>query len=685
MQTAEPGRLQGRIQLEQRVEHEEALGHPRMRNRESGLVDNPVAVEQDVHVDRPWPETRPVACPAQVALEVEQDLHQLARFQLGLHEDCAVEEAGLGLVPDRRRLTQRGHAYNRDPVVRAEALDRDPDRLLPVAEVGAEADIDIRHTPAMVAGMGRLGVFLGLLALLAPIPALAAPTAHVPTNRELEALGEYGHTMLGLRADDRAESTLVANGATVVDPELHIWRLSSQAARRLIPALRRSGVLRFAEPDRPLALTSHLPGLDPLAAPEIGWHLYRIGADRVEPPGPGVPLTVLDSGLDLNHMEFKARVPKPVELNRQEVELGEEYHGTIVASTAAAPADGQGGIGVYPQAVLRVFDLYYLSEANIVQGIRRAVATGPGVINLSLGGDEPSRGMYEAIVKAFARGSIVVAAAGNERGRGDPPIYPAGFPHVLTVGSTDVNDRPSDFSSTGPGVDLVAPGESIPWQDPTDPAVSNTVNGTSFSAPQVAAATAWVWTARRGIDKTQLFDLMRHSARDLEPAGFDRRTGLGMLDIPAALTRALPPVDPLEPNDDVDHVKPQGIFGNAARPLTAPGRRTAVLNARLHATEDPDDVYRFWVPAASVVTARIKPTADLSVAVWATGTRTVYERGQARRRDLLTASAKRGGRPETVRIENKRARGFYAYLDVFPAKRVRTARYSLSISSRALR
>ena len=102
--------------------------------------------------------------------------------------------------------------------------------------------------------------------------------------------------------------------------------------------------------------------------------------------------------------------------------------------------------------------------------------------------------MYEAIVNAFGRGSIVVAAAGNERLREDPPIY--GRPRrVLTVGSTDARDRPSLFSSTSPAVDLAAPGEQIPWQHPTDPATYQTVNGTSFSAPQVAAATAWVWTA----------------------------------------------------------------------------------------------------------------------------------------------------------------------------------------------
>ena len=534
--------------------------------------------------------------------------------------------------------------------------------------------------------MRRLGVVLALLIVAAPSPAQAAPAARLPTDGEVAALGDYGHTMLGLRAHPRAERLLAASGGTIVTPELHIWRLPSRTAQGLIPRLRRLGALRFAEPDRPVARQAHLPGTDPLAAPAVGWHLYRIGADRAEPPGPGVPVTVIDSGLDLNHLEFRTR-PNTSVLNEQQIAdtTAEEYHGTIVASTAAAPIDGQGAIGVYPQAVLRAFDLWFLSESLIVQGISRAASARAGVINLSLGGAEPSRAMYEAIVSAFGRGSIVVAAAGNERLREDPPIYPAGFPHVLTVGATDSRDQPSAFSSTGVAVDLAAPGEQIPWQHPTDPVLWQTVSGTSFAAPQVAAATAWVWTARPGIEKTQLFDLVRRSTRDVPPRGFDRRTGFGILDIPTALRRPLPPVDPMEPNDDVDHVKAHGIFRAAARPLTSRGRRRATLTARLHAAEDPDDVYRFWVPARREVVATVRPTADVTVAAWATGTRSVYERGRARRRDLIAASAQRGGRTETVRIENARRRGFFAYLDVFPARRTRSARYTVSISSRALR
>ena len=57
----------------------------------------------------------------------------------------------------------------------------------------------------------------------------------------------------------------------------------------------------------------------------------------------------------------------------------------------------------------------------------------------------------------------------------------------------------------------------------------------------------------------------------------------------------------------------------------------------------------------------MRPTADVTVAAWAAGTRSVYERGGARARDLLAASARRGGRTETIRIENTHSRGFYAY------------------------
>ena len=104
------------------------------------------------------------------------------------------------------------------------------------------------------------------------------------------------------------------------------------------------------------AAAAAAPGVtatDPLQSQE--WWLADVGADRAAPPGPGVPITIVDTGVDPTHPEFAAR-PDTTFLNEQSVFAGEEYHGTIVASVAAAPANGAGILGIYPTAALQVWD-----------------------------------------------------------------------------------------------------------------------------------------------------------------------------------------------------------------------------------------------------------------------------------------------------------------------------------------
>ena len=174
---------------------------------------------------------------------------------------------------------------------------------------------------------------------------------------------------------------------------------------------------------------------------------------------------------------------------------------------------------------------------------------------MSFGGPQASRADYEAMIASFAGGSVLVAASGNEYESGNPISYPAAYPHVLTVGATDQSGAPASFSSSGPQVDLAAPGVAIPVQDPTDPHSYLPVDGTSFAAPIVSAAAAWAMTAR-SMEKTQLCELVRWTARDTAAPGWDERTGYGILDMPSLLQTPLPPIDPQEPNDDIDQVKP---------------------------------------------------------------------------------------------------------------------------------
>ena len=158
---------------------------------------------------------------------------------------------------------------------------------------------------------------------------------------------------------------------------------------------------------------------------------------------------------------------------------------------------------------------------------------------------------------------------------------------------------------------------------------------------------------------------MRSSARDIAPAGRDTDTGFGLLDLPAALTKRPPAPDPQEPNDDVHHVRAGGLFRQPTAGLTRPGRGRAALTARLDETEDPEDVYRIWIPRRRTLVATLQANANVQLAAWGPKTTTVFERGAALRRDLVATSFRRGTAREVVRVENTRRRGAYLYLDAF--------------------
>ncbi|HET7856104.1 MAG TPA: S8 family serine peptidase [Gaiellaceae bacterium] len=529
---------------------------------------------------------------------------------------------------------------------------------------------------------------LSTLVVLAAAAAAAWPasgSAADLTALERDELQAYPYALV-LASDARAENALRRAGAVRLAQTLSVWRVRSRTAMRIAP------LAELVEPDRPLAVSDHFGAGDPKVGEQ--WWIDPIGANAAEPPGAGVPVTVVDTGVDLGHPEFAGR-PETTALNAQNVNGQTEEHGTAVASVVAAPANGVGLVGVYPRAALRIWDASPfgggISVGLVVAGIDAAIRRGPSVINISLGtiARDP---LFEAITAiAFGSGSLIVAAAGNDGNRGNPLEYPASYPHVLTVGATDNSGAVAYFSSSSPFVDVAAPGQLIPVAVPTasDPTGYSTFSGTSFSSPLVAGAAAWVWTARPNLDVTQLFDLVRSSAHDIGRPGFDPQSGYGQLSIPAALTAATQPRDPNEPNEDVSHVKPNRFFRTADPPVTSPGRTRGAIGARLDYTEDPRDVYRVWVPAGRRTIVTLTPTGDVDLAVWGPRTASVLEGGRARKRDFRGLSERRGARPETVRVDNTSRRGAYHYVEASvgssPAlRRVGGLRYQLSVRTTKL-
>ncbi len=413
---------------------------------------------------------------------------------------------------------------------------------------------------------------------------------------------------------------------------------------------------------------------DPLEPQE--WWLTHVGADPAAAPPAGVPITIIDSGTDPTHPEFSAR-PSTTFLNNQTTFGLQEYHGTIVASIAAAPENGVGLAGVYPTAALQLWDASPdpgISNLEAIIGIETASAHCPGVINLSFGSANPDPLMLDAILEAVHNGCLVVAAAGNFAQDGSPTEYPAAWPHVLTVAATDENDAVTSFSNISPTNDLAAPGidmiGAVPLtRDPTG-YQSTGLAGTSFSAPIVSAAAAWIWTLRPTLTVTQIAGVLREGARDIGPPGFDNASGWGIVNIPASLAAPAPPTDPGEPNDDVTQVKPGQLFELGEPPLTTTTKPSTRIAATLNASEDPRDLYRIWVPPHKIVRATISAGGRAAARIWGPQTVSVVSEPLAeRRRDLKGPS---------IRATKK---GFVAYVEVLLTGRGADASYVLSIKA----
>jgi hypothetical protein len=550
----------------------------------------------------------------------------------------------------------------------------------------------VRHRYRVRSVRRLLVIAIVLVACAAPARAalpLHAGRPVVPDTRTPQRLLDYRHALVGLDLvrGPGAGFAMRQAGGRLIDPQIQLWSVPSRTATRMLPGLRAAGLVRSVTPDfplRPLRASRSLSFCTDYYCPQEWW-IHAVGADIWTPPGPGFPVTMIDSGVDLSHPEFAGR-PDTTALNTQTFSATEdELHGTATASVVAAPANPGSDAahpsmeGIYPQAKLQIWDASpagLLTVGGEIDGLSSAVRHGRGVINLSLGGFDRIAIEEHAILAAFGAGSLVVASAGNDRQQGSPHSFPASFAHVLTIGATDEGNRATYFSSSSPDMDLAAPGQDVIVAVPTmwNSSGYEPLDGTSFSAPLVSGASAAVWTLRPTLTNTQLFEVMRRSAHQVSGRGWNRNTGYGILDVNAALAHKAPAPDPQEPNEDVYLVKPNGVF-KGGHP-----RVRGALAAHLEQGDDPEDVYRAYVPAHGRLIATLRPSANVNLEVWGSRTRTVFERGAAAKRDLLGMSAHRGARTERVVVHGGGA-GQYVYVDAFLGKTVRDAGYTLSVVS----
>jgi subtilisin family serine protease len=289
---------------------------------------------------------------------------------------------------------------------------------------------------------------------------------------------------------------------------------------------------------------------------ELDDNLVRIGAPAAWDAGlsgAGVPVAVLDTGVDAGHPDLAGRVAAEANFTDTPDASDHNGHGTHVASLVAGTGVASGGArrGVAFGATLlsgKVLDDRGVGTfSSIIAGMEWAAAQGARVVNVSLSSDAASTGRDPLSLTVDAltasHGMLFVASAGN---RGPDPTTigaPGAAAAALTVGASDGRDRLASFSSRGPRLgdfaikpDLVAPGVDIvaaraagtSLGDPAGTAYTR-LSGTSMAAPHVAGAAALLAEQHPEWTPARLKATLLGAAAPVSAGAFD--AGAGRLDL----------------------------------------------------------------------------------------------------------------------------------------------------------
>jgi subtilisin len=279
---------------------------------------------------------------------------------------------------------------------------------------------------------------------------------------------------------------------------------------------------------------------------EFTWGLQATRVSTSQRSGQGIRVAVLDTGLDLQHPDFRGRAIVTQTFSGFPVQ-DIHGHGTHCVGTSCGPQRPASGVRRYGIAfgaqifVGKVFNHAVpkpeAPTGNVLAGIEWAITNGCRVVSLSLGVrvNQKIQQYEEPISRALNAGTLVIAAAGNNASRPLTPGFvepPANADASMAVAAVDnqlqiarFSSRSSQVTGMGGRVNIAGPGVAIFSSVPVSQGSHALFDGTSMATPHVAGIAA-LWSQATGESGNALLTRLLQSARALNLSSADVGSGL---------------------------------------------------------------------------------------------------------------------------------------------------------------
>ncbi len=305
------------------------------------------------------------------------------------------------------------------------------------------------------------------------------------------------------------------------------------------------------------------------------WHFPQIKLPYAWDMATGseeIKVAVIDTGIDLTHPDLEDNILKDESgavvgwdyVNNDDDPSDDLGHGTHIAGLIAAVTNNDLGVaGVTWRCKLipyKVLDDKGVGEgAHVAEAIAEAVSEEARIINLSLGDVEPDEVIKQELEKAYSKGVLIVAAAGNSGL--DQVHYPAAYPSAIAVGATDARGKRTYYSSYGNSLELMAPGGDVSRDDngdkfgdgitsttplETGSYYNATYQGTSMSSPHVAGVAALLFSLDPSLTNEEVRAILRGTTDNI---GDPYECGYGLVNAYKALASIYPSPPPPPPPD----------------------------------------------------------------------------------------------------------------------------------------